>query len=54
MSIVTCRTPGCVNQGVEIEVSLAGFDPITGDPIEVGVVMCGGGCGQQITKVVAE
>lgn len=50
MSIVTCHSPGCGNDGIPIELSLASADPETGVPIEVSVVMCGG-CGEQITDI---
>ena len=52
---VTCHTPGCINNGVPIQMPLV-FDEDTGDGLihtdSSADVQCGP-CGQPITDVVA-
>ena len=51
MFMVTCRTEGCENQDVPIEISSTSINPITGEVIPVVRVQCGP-CGHAITDVV--
>lgn len=50
MSWVTCRTPGCGNEGHPIEMQLTFVDDISGEEYTVGGVVCGA-CDKPITDI---
>ena len=50
MFMVTCRTEGCENQDLSIEIPSTSINPITGEVIPVVLVQCGP-CGHQILAV---
>lgn len=50
MFMVTCRTEGCENQDLSIEIPNTSINPITGEVIQVVRVQCGP-CGHEITDI---
>jgi hypothetical protein len=50
VNTVTCRTEGCENNGIGIEMALDYTDPDTGEQVHISAVVCGP-CGQPITDI---
>lgn len=40
MAFVTCNTPGCVNEGIPMELTLDFIDPFTGQEVSFSEVQC--------------
>lgn len=53
MFTITCRTPGCINEGVAIPVEVYDVDPVTGEDLPPTTFMCGP-CGNPIDDVASE
>lgn len=50
MSTVTCRTRGCANRGIPIDMELDYIDVDTGQTVTITTVLCGV-CGEPITDI---
>lgn len=50
MATVTCRTEGCGNANIPLDLPLIWEDPDTGESMPLDAVMCGV-CGQEITDI---